>query len=619
MSAAVRLGGVVATAAVLLLVAPRSGLVGPLALRAQTPAPAQPPSERPQFRSTVDVFQLDVSVVDKARQPVRGLTRDDFTVLEDGKPQPIVSFSEVAFPERDGPIYESQELVAPDVQSNRFNDRRLFCLVIDDFGMPYSPGSGYAGQAIAVPEVKRVGREFVASLGPMDLAAVVFTKAGNYVPDFTNRYSKLTGAIENFSPPGEAERATLELQTRGRVGLMPALEDIVTYMAKLPQHRKTIVYIGAGNPRSVAIVTHEADTWDAVNGHAREITRRAAREGIAISSIDINADLQSQVGPLPAGADFLRMLADDTGGFFGVGWHGSEASIAQVFRETQSYYLIGYQREVAYDGKERSIDVRVRQRGLEVHARRGYVNPRADDTYVKAPAPAQDDALEAAMKTLDEADAPRRLFARAAADGAGFTVTAEIGAEESAEPAWREGADVEVRVTRAGRDAVAAASGRITPGARSIALHVPVAAAAAADPALQVTVIVRHGGESLEEHAGLVRTGARLGVAEIFRAPMSPRAPFAPVADPVFSRMERIRVRWPLLAPADERRIRVLRKSGDPLPFAPPLAVDDADGRPVLTTEMPLGALGAGEYAIELVAGTGGDAERALVPFRIAQ
>jgi hypothetical protein len=47
------------------------------------------------FRSGVDVVRLDVSVLDRDRMPIRGLTAADFTVLEDGKPQPIVGFDAV--------------------------------------------------------------------------------------------------------------------------------------------------------------------------------------------------------------------------------------------------------------------------------------------------------------------------------------------------------------------------------------------------------------------------------------------------------------------------------------------------------------------------------------------
>src|SRR3954465_15599253 len=66
------------------------------ALLAQVPA-AQPPT----FRAGVDVVQVDVSVLDKERRPVRGLSASDFNVLEDGKPRPVVAFIAVDLGERE--------------------------------------------------------------------------------------------------------------------------------------------------------------------------------------------------------------------------------------------------------------------------------------------------------------------------------------------------------------------------------------------------------------------------------------------------------------------------------------------------------------------------------------
>jgi len=40
----------------------------------------------------VSVVNVDVTVTDRAGNPVRGLTRDDFEVFEDGRPQPITNF-----------------------------------------------------------------------------------------------------------------------------------------------------------------------------------------------------------------------------------------------------------------------------------------------------------------------------------------------------------------------------------------------------------------------------------------------------------------------------------------------------------------------------------------------
>ncbi len=44
------------------------------------------------FRTTVRRVPLDVVVLDKSGNPVRGLTRDDFVVEEDRKPQKALSF-----------------------------------------------------------------------------------------------------------------------------------------------------------------------------------------------------------------------------------------------------------------------------------------------------------------------------------------------------------------------------------------------------------------------------------------------------------------------------------------------------------------------------------------------
>ena len=48
----------------------------------------------PQFRTSIDIVHMDVSVLDSRRRPVRGLTPADFTILENGKPQPVAMRTE---------------------------------------------------------------------------------------------------------------------------------------------------------------------------------------------------------------------------------------------------------------------------------------------------------------------------------------------------------------------------------------------------------------------------------------------------------------------------------------------------------------------------------------------
>ena len=72
--------------------------------------------QAPTFRSRIEIVQLDVSVFDKQRQPVRGLTETDFTILEDGKPQKIVGFSTFDVDDASPPATGWMRDVPPDVR-----------------------------------------------------------------------------------------------------------------------------------------------------------------------------------------------------------------------------------------------------------------------------------------------------------------------------------------------------------------------------------------------------------------------------------------------------------------------------------------------------------------------
>src|SRR3954454_11238958 len=133
------------------------------------PAGQNPGEQLPTFRAGVDVVELDVTVLDKDRRPVKGLTAQDFSILDRGKPQPIVAFSAVDVP---APVAYSAPWMreAPlDVVSNAEN-RRLVTIVMDDAYTDFNPD--FAKRA------KQIARNAVNELGPADLASVVFTFMG---------------------------------------------------------------------------------------------------------------------------------------------------------------------------------------------------------------------------------------------------------------------------------------------------------------------------------------------------------------------------------------------------------------------------------------------------------
>ena len=94
--------------------------------------PPQPP--QPTFKVQVDYVEVDVVVTDQQGSLVRDLKKEDFQVLEDGKPQTISAFTLVDIPiERaDRPLFAATP-IEPDVKTNeRPFDGRVYVMVIDD-------------------------------------------------------------------------------------------------------------------------------------------------------------------------------------------------------------------------------------------------------------------------------------------------------------------------------------------------------------------------------------------------------------------------------------------------------------------------------------------------------
>ena len=74
-------------------------------------------------------------------------------------------------------------------------------------------------------------------------------------------------------------------------------------------------------------------------------------------------------------ADALRQITDDTGGRTEIvrGFEGLDTATARIADELSKQYVLGYTSSVDKDGRWHSIRVTVRDRNLNVRARRGYV------------------------------------------------------------------------------------------------------------------------------------------------------------------------------------------------------------------------------------------------------
>ena len=362
---------------------------------------------KPTFRAGIDVVELDVSVLDKAQQPVEGLTAADFTVLEDKKPQAIVAFAPVHV--RDAAALPATWMrdVSPDVTTNSFDEKRVVILALDDATIVWSgpcppapatanaprgigggvnPGSGRTGGAAgspcpghvdlgAVAAVKASAHLAIDKLGPDDVAAVVFTGDGRQAQDFTTDHASLHAAVERFG-------AGFDPTCHYFQGAIDTLRMIAKGLADLPQRRKLLLFISGGAPVNMGNGMFLAPMPDStpkacgaiILDLMKEVFREAALANVTIDTID-------PFGTHPMALTFLQALADNTGGRAIAKTKNFEAGLAEVFRENASYYLIGFRStNTAADGSLRHLEVKVNRPALEVRTRKSYYARSATPT-----------------------------------------------------------------------------------------------------------------------------------------------------------------------------------------------------------------------------------------------
>lgn len=379
---------------------------------------AQTPAAQPRFRGGTDLVQVDVSVLDSKRLPVRGLTAADFTVLEDGKPREIQAFSEVYLPDRVRAEAAPWVRDVPrDVVSNQTaDDEGRLVLILLDRSIPL-------GEPTLV--AKRIAVAAVNQLAPGDLAAVLSTSNGA-TQNLTSDRARLLQAIhESDVSTGISDEARVIMErltplnplSDGRCLCGLCVLETITRAAEAvqstPRRRKVLFFIGSDLTLQSA---GEGQTPDADVGcgtrlkDARNAMFEALdRANLTVHSVDpaglMNASPTTRASSLflngsvsaaaaRATAEHLRrqgalgVLPDRTGGRAVMNTNAPDQQVSSIFRESDSYYLIGFRpADSTPNGTFHEIRVATKRRGLSVRARSGYT---ADSASVRQPpAPAE--------------------------------------------------------------------------------------------------------------------------------------------------------------------------------------------------------------------------------------
>lgn len=270
-------------------------------------------AQEPTFRSGSRVVPSYVTVVDANNRLVTDLTRDDFEVLDNGRPQEITIFD---------------------------NEVRPFTAVVmldTSVSMTHRLDDLYAG-----------AEQFLLRLLPHDKAAVgAFNDKVEFATMFTSDRGSLVSALK---------RLDFGNQTR----LYDSVHASLDQLEKV-EGRKVIL-----------LFTDGADFGSRLSsGKALERARdgEVMIYGIGLETEFFNGQMVVRSRP----DSILNRFANETGGgFFDLKKNADlGASFTRIAQELRSQYLLGFS-PAALDGKVHKLEVRVKRPGLKARSRRSY-------------------------------------------------------------------------------------------------------------------------------------------------------------------------------------------------------------------------------------------------------
>ena len=164
---------------------------------------AQQQQPVPKFRTGVEITPVDVTVLDEQRRPIRGLTAENFVVRVDGKIQKIAAFNEIEIPTASTKSAAWTQEAVRDVTTNNLDDPRLFVIIMDDRVAPLRDfATRNTGKAVA--------HKIIDTMGPRDMAAIIFSVENEDSQDLTNDKAALRSAVEKYQPDGARGFPALE-------------------------------------------------------------------------------------------------------------------------------------------------------------------------------------------------------------------------------------------------------------------------------------------------------------------------------------------------------------------------------------------------------------------------
>jgi VWFA-related protein len=380
--------------------------MAPLLLQAQQDSQQ---SQSFTLKVNSDLVLTNVVVRDKKTgQIVKGLTKNDFTITENGKPQQIISFdfesvdeaaalNEATISGKAGNIVLGKTGV---VTGDALRNHRLVVLFFDLTSM----------QPEDVERAQDAARNYInKQMQPADVVAVVSLDASlSLDQDFTQNKQLLLNAIDRYSgdqtqgyAPGatsttnQVEDATAytpdeseynDINTDRELYAIASIAKSLNYI----NQKKALVYFSGGISRDG--IENQASLHAAINA--------AVRANLSIYSIDSRglqaisplgdattgslrgtsgyngAALQNNLDANFNSQEVMATLSSDTGGKALFDSNDFAPAFQQMQQDTSAYYVLGYRStDPRRDGAYRRLAIKVIRSDVKLEYRHGYYAP----------------------------------------------------------------------------------------------------------------------------------------------------------------------------------------------------------------------------------------------------
>jgi VWFA-related protein len=382
------------------------------------------------LRAETRLVQLNVIVQDKKGQPIEDLQREDFILLDNGKPQKIALFSSEgetppATPTTsDAGATDGKNAPAPNVFGNRLpraNERTGSVAVI----LLDALNTSFSDQAYARTQVLA----FLRELQPQDRVAIyLLTTRLNVIHEFTEDSKVLLQAIEQLqtSPSLLKTNATRTTFTASDMGIpdfkgaghlanmlnvmiskqadvadvnrvkitTDAIEAIANHVSGIPG-RKSLIWVSGAFPSSILLDSSDHSPVDRKSQNFTPQLERVARSlnqsNLAIYPVDArgiltNAEFDtSSAHPFSASRPAIDTgvgqseqstmvkLAKSTGGRAFFNTNDFKGAIQRTLSDSRRTYEIGYYPDNGkWTGEYHTLELRVKKTRATLRYRKGY-------------------------------------------------------------------------------------------------------------------------------------------------------------------------------------------------------------------------------------------------------